>query len=130
MRNFKLSSSLTVMLDVSSGKTNQLIIMFREIIAFCSDSHTEYITGLHTVGKIRVFNGTACITWNTDHTICLQYRNDSELQGSRIATISYRSDETTGYATLDLTTHDLRNALPLDTTRSGFAPAIISPVTS
>ena len=44
---------------------------------------------------------------------------------SRNAPISYRNDETS-YATLD---HDWRNALPLDSTRSGFALVIISAVT-
>jgi hypothetical protein len=60
----------------------------------------------------------------------LQYHQDSELPFKVLVLrlISYSNDETTGYATLDRATHDLRNALPLDTTRFGSAPAIISPV--
>jgi len=60
----------------------------------------------------------------------LQYHHDSDLPFKVLVLrlILYRNDETTGYATLDRATHDLRNALPLDTTRFGSAPAIISPV--
>jgi hypothetical protein len=60
----------------------------------------------------------------------LQYHHDSELPFKVLVLrlILYRNDETTGDATLDRATHDLRNALPLDTTRFGSAPAIISPV--
>lgn len=58
----------------------------------------------------------------------LQYHHASELPFKvLVLRLSYRNDETTGYATLDRATHDLRNALPLDITRFGSAPPIISP---
>jgi hypothetical protein len=76
----------TPMLDVSLGRPKRTTL-YREIIAVCSDSHTKYVTGLHTVGKTRrlLWYSTYYMTYALHNEFTVPPWFWTSIQGSRIA---------------------------------------------